>query len=217
MKIIQFLALSVIIFSWISCAQLSSFQTAKTVGKENAEIGFAASGAGFTDFIDNAEDETAVLPVLEMWGRYGVGENLDVGIKLSTGLSGVFDLKYQFVGDRDSKFAMALGGGLGFQGGTLDDFILQGHIPLHMSIHPSPKFGIYLTPRFISQFIIGTASVNYGGGSFGLEFGQKVKFMTEFNYYKLLNEIQDTDELFSDFGIGLYQVGMGFKFRIGNN
>ena len=200
-----------------SCAQLSSFQTAKTVGKNNAEIGFAASGAGFTELIDDADGTTPVLPVIELWGRYGVGERVDVGMKVSTGLSGVFDGKFQIVGDRYSKFALALGGGLGFQGGTLDNLLLQAHIPLHMSVHPSEKFAIYLTPRYISQFVIGDGSLNYGGASFGLEAGQKVKFCMDFSYFSTFSDVNDVNSIFNDFGIGLYQLGFGVKFRIGGN
>lgn len=206
---------AVIIFS--NCAQLSSFTTAKSVGKNNAEIGFAASGAGFTDFINNVDDETAVLPVFEFWGRYGVGEKMDLGLKLSTGLSGVFDLKYQFLGDRQSMFAMALGGGLGFQGGTLDALLLQGHIPLFISVHPTDKFAIYTNPRFISQFIPGEGSLNYGGASFGLEFGSRVKLNIEGNYFKILGDLDDVGSAFDEFGVGLYQIGLGLKFLIGKN
>ncbi len=205
----------VLIFS--NCAQLSSFTTAKSVGKNNAEIGFAASGAGFTDFINNVDDETAVLPVFEFWGRYGVGEKMDLGLKLSTGLSGVFDLKYQFLGDRQSLFAMALGGGLGFQGGTLDALLLQGHVPLFISVHPTEKFAIYTNPRFISQFIPGEGSLNYGGASIGLEFGSRVKFNIEGNYFKILGDLDDVGSAFDEFGVGLYQIGLGLKFLIGKN
>lgn len=216
-QLITIVTLVAIVALFSNCAQLSSFTTAKSVGKNNAEIGFAASGAGFTDFINNVDDETAVLPVFEFWGRYGVGEKMDLGLKLSTGLSGVFDAKYQFLGDRQSTFAMALGGGLGFQGGTLDAFLLQGHVPLYISVHPTEKFAIYTNPRFISQFIPGEGSLNYGGASFGVEFGKRVKLNIEGNYFKILGDLEDIDSAFDEFGVGLYQIGLGLRFVIGQN
>lgn len=207
------------ILLFTQCAQLSSFQTAKVVGKNNGEIGFAAGGAGFSGIIDELdESETPILPIFELWGRYGVGNKVDLGLKLSTGLSGVFDAKFQLVGDRQSTFAMALGGGIGFQGGTLESALLQGHIPLHMSIHPSEKVGIFLTPRYISQFIIGDGSINYAGASTGIEIGTRIKFIADFSYFGLLNDTGDIDDgLFGDFGTGLFQGGIGMKFLIGDN
>ncbi|HPG09039.1 MAG TPA: hypothetical protein P5275_12710 [Saprospiraceae bacterium] len=217
MKIRNQLLMLVALAGLTSCAQLSSFQTAKTVGKNNGEIGFAASGAGFTELIDDVDGSTPVLPVIELWGRYGVGEKVDVGLKVSTGLSGVFDGKFQIVGDQYSKFALALGAGLGFQGGTLDNLLLQAHVPLHMSVHPSEKFAVYLTPRYISQFVIGDGSLNYGGASLGFEAGQRVKFCMDVSYFSTFSDVNDANSIFNDFGIGLYQVGLGVKFRIGDN
>jgi hypothetical protein len=120
---------------FIGCAQLSSFQTGRTSGKGNGEAGIAASASGITDAFDT--DANATFFVGEAYGRYGVSENFDIGLKLSTGLTGVFDFKYQIVGDRISPFAMSIGPGVGFQGAIAESALIQLHLPLHMSYHPN--------------------------------------------------------------------------------
>ncbi len=219
-SLVTYLFAVLVIILLTDCAQLSSFQTAKVVGKDNGEIGFAGGGTGFAGLIEEGDGTTTtpVLPILELWGRYGVSDKVDIGLKLSTGLSGVIDAKYQFVGDQHSEFAMAIGGGLGFQGGTLESALLQAHLPLHTSWHPSDRFALFLTPRFISQFVIGDGSLNYGGASFGLETGQKIKFVADFSYFGLINNVDDVDNgIFGDLGVGLFQFGIGMKFRLGDN
>lgn len=193
-----------------SCAQLSSFQTGRTSGKGNGEAGTALSASGITQAFD--AEASATFFIVEAFGRYGIAENFDIGLKLSTGLTGVIDFKYQIAGDKTSPFAMSVGPGIGFQGDIAGTSLLQLHLPLHMSYHPSERMAIYASPRYISQVITGGGSANYFGSSLGFETGEKVRFVLEASYFRLLND-REVDGL----GIGLFQFGGGLKFRIFGN
>lgn len=197
-------------FMLSSCAQLSSFQTGRTSGKGNGEAGMAMSASGITQAFDT--DGSATFVILEAFGRYGLAENFDIGLKISTGLTGVIDFKYQIAGDKTSPFAMSVGPGIGFQGAIAGTSLLQLHLPLHMSYHPSERLAIYASPRYISQVITGSGSANYFGSSLGFESGDKVRFVLEASYFRLLNDTE-VDGL----GIGLFQFGGGLKFRIFGN
>ena len=165
------------------------------------------SASGISDAFDT--DSRATFFVGEAYGRYGVGENFDIGLKLSTGLTGVFDFKYQIVGDKLSPFAMAIGPGIGFQGAIAGTALVQLHFPIHMSYHPSDKLAIYASPRYISQIITGEGSAKYIGSSLGFETGERVRFVLEGSYFNLLNDME-----IDGLGIGLFQFGGGVKFRI---
>ncbi|MBK8501435.1 MAG: hypothetical protein IPL46_04065 [Saprospiraceae bacterium] len=206
LKVVIVLQLSLLL---TSCAQLSSFQTGRTSGKGNGEVGIAASASGISDAFET--DASATFFVGEAYGRYGVGENFDIGLKLSTALTGVFDFKYQILGDKISPFAMSIGPGIGFQG-AIAETLVQLHFPLHLSYHPNEKLAIYASPRYISQLVTGGGSANYLGSSLGFETGEQVRFVLEASYFKLLNDIE-----IDGFGLGLFQFGGGVKFRIFGN
>lgn len=194
-----------------SCVQLSTFQTAKTVGKGNGEVLVALGGGGISE---GFADESLGFGTFEIAGRYGVGEKVDLGVKISHFASYLFDVKYQFVGDEDSKFAMATGPGIGLYAFGFGTTLMQATLPLHMSVHPSERLGIYLTPRYSAQFALGgEGSLNYLGGSVGVEIGERVRFGTDISYLRLLDDVVDGDT-FEDFGVGLFQFGIGVKFRI---
>lgn len=202
-------------FTLGSCVQLSTFQTAKTVGDGNGEILVAFGAGGVTNQFDE-EGGTFGFGTFELAGRLGIGEKTDVGFKISHFSSYMVDLKYQFVGDQKSGFAMATGPGIGLYAfGFGEGVIMQGSVPLHMSIHPSEKLGIYLTPRYSGQFLIGNdfEVLHYLGGSVGFEAGRNVRFGTDISYLRAVGN-NEIGNLFEDFGLGLFQVGFGVKFRI---
>ncbi len=195
-----------------SCVQLSTFQTAKTVPKGDGEILLAFGGGGISESFTG---ESIGFGTFEVAGRIGVGEKVDLGLKVSHFASYLADVKFQIVGDQDSKFAMATGPGVGLYAFGFGTTLMQATLPLHMSVHPSDRLGIYFTPRFSSQFALGDGggSLNYLGGSIGFELGRKIRFGTDISYMGVLDDDVDNDT-FEDFGLGLFQVGFGVKFRI---
>ncbi|HNR05694.1 MAG TPA: hypothetical protein PKM27_00180 [Saprospiraceae bacterium] len=197
-----------------SCAQISTFQTARTTPKNEGEIGLSLGIAGISESFGT--DESFALPNLEFWGRYGLGQKTDLGIKISTGLSGVIDVKQQLVGDQTSKFALAVGPGLGIQGIVLDEVLFQAHLPVHLSYHPGERTAWYLTPRYVYQGVVGEGGLNYLGTSLGVLFGRNIKFGLEYSFSKILDPVNDIPDEFDDedFGANLYNIGFGVKFPI---
>ena len=94
MKAVTVLLTVVLLFG--SCVQLSTFQTAKTVGNGNGEILVAVGGGGVSDSFDG---ESLGFGTFELGGRLGVADRVDVGLKISHFVSYLVDVKYQFVGD----------------------------------------------------------------------------------------------------------------------
>lgn len=209
-RLFSYLLCLIFSLSFSNCAQLSSFQTGRTLGQGNGEMGLALSASGITEAFDL--DGSATFFVAEAFGRYGVSDNFDIGLKLSTGLTGVVDFKYQFVGDKTTPFAMSVGPGFGFQGAIAETSLIQLHLPLHMSYHPNEKSAVYASPRYISQIVTGEGSANYLGSSLGYENGDRVRFVVEGSYFRLLSG-REVDGL----GVGLFQFGAGIKFRILKN
>ncbi|NND31306.1 MAG: hypothetical protein HKN76_01860, partial [Saprospiraceae bacterium] len=124
-RILCLTSVSAVFFA--GCAQLSSFQTGRTLGQGNGEGGLALSVSGLSDPFES--DANATFFVAEAYGRYGVSDNFDIGLKLSTGLTGVVDFKFQFVGDKISPFVMSVGPGFGFQGAIAGTSLVQLHLP----------------------------------------------------------------------------------------
>lgn len=207
------------ILLWSGCASLTGFQTGKTVGDEKGEIAMSLNFVSAPDF-DPDDDEEAdtglvinTLGLLELGGRYGVAEKVDVGLRINTALNFLADAKVQVVGNQESFFAMALGAGLGGFGFVSEEgMLLNFQIPLYLSIHPSDKFAIYAAPRYIGQF--GTTFdessglLNYFGSNFGFEAGKRVKFGLDIAYYGIWNEGEEINN-------ALFQIGFGVKFTLG--
>lgn len=194
-----------------SCASLTGYQDGRALGEEKTEVGVSLNVSQSPDFFyDDGEevlDENFAFPNLELTGRYGVSDKFDVGVKLNTNLNLSITTKYQFLGDRQSKAAMAIGADVGTFG--IISSLWNAQLPLYFSLHPSDKFTWYLSPRYIFQFATGDLSTNisYLGGNTGLLFGRKHKFGFDLGYYNL------TD--FDGSGVNLLTIGVGGKFVFG--
>lgn len=201
MKNLLFATLLLLLFS--SCASISSFQTARTTPKDEGEFGVSLDIAGVSGTFDS--NESFAVPNLSLWGRYGVGTKTDIGLKFNTSLNVLFDLKQQIVGDQSSKFALALGGGIGAF--PIGKIYLQYHIPLYLSFHPRENFAWYLTPKYSNMFNVG-----YAGSSIGLLFGKNTKFGMDVSYFGSIGDGIDNDDI--DLGTGLFNIGFGVKVPI---
>lgn len=193
-----------------SCASLVSFQDGRTVGQGNFEITASASVNRTPRFeedfeIDSLNVPSIFIPVIEVMGTYGVIDRLDVYLKLNTFFNVSVGTKFQFLQNTDAM-PIALAAGLEFGTFGLLPNLGNVQVPLYLSVHPSEKFTIYASPRYVYQFFGGAGGISYLGGNGGLMFGNRNKFGLEVGYYNLGA---------SGESVGLLQVGIGGKFLLG--
>lgn len=204
------LVLFAVMHVFSSCINLSSFQTAKPVEKGAGELSVAVGGF----IVSGSFDEDAVgIPYLELAGRYGAGENVDIGLKISTISTFMFDVKVQIVGDKLSGFAMAPGPSFGYIGTITGSTGLVFSFPMHMSYHPTETFALYFTPKYNAVIITGENDLHYLGGNIGFLTGKKFQFGVDIASSFSLNPANE-ETLFNNFGINIFQFGFGFKFSI---
>lgn len=197
------------------CASLTGYQDGRSVGEGNGEGMISlnlSQSPSFTDLEDSLgidEIPSFRFPNIELSGKYGVTEKLDVTLRMNTNLNLGVGAKYQLIGDRSSEFALGIGAEAGTFG--LITGLWNVQLPLYTSFHPTEKFTIYASPRYIYQFstIGGVEGWNYLGGNFGFLFGSRHKFGLDIGYYQV--GATGVDKL------GLVSVGIGGKFAFGNN
>lgn len=204
MKYLLFI-LSITLFS--SCAQLSSFQTGKTLGKGNNMITVGAIGYGIKGEPGSViEGDQAIFPHVEIMGQFGIAERLDLGVKLSSSANLQAYGKYQIAGNMKSKFAASLGGGFTYQfAGDDGTNIFRTHLPIYLSYHPGEKQAVYATPRFVYQFVSDDNNSYFLGSSLGFSnrFSENFTGFLEGSFYYPHTENVTTANTF------LYQVGIG--------
>lgn len=149
------------------------------------------------------------FPFIEVSGRYGVTDKLDIGVRLNSNLNLGVSGKYQLVGDQESPFAMALGAEIATFGLFLGLWNVQ--VPVYLSVHPSERLAIYLTPRYTYQFstFVGAKyGLSYVGANAGIMFGERSKFGLDIGYHN----VSATE---GSGNLGLLQIGVGARFPIG--
>lgn len=207
----QYFVLIILVLLLSSCLQISSLQTAKTLPKDTAILGTAitAYGVGNTEFIGN-DLGAAVVPYLEIFGRQGFADNLDFGLKLSSGANIAIDGKYQFYGDQTSEFAVAVGAAFEYQYTRFENFVSRQTLPLYFSFHPNQNFALYASPKFIHQLVSDSDNAMFLGGNIGLQkrIAKRLSILVEASSFAVFDErFKNTDEL-------LYQGGIGFVFDL---
>lgn len=204
---IQVLLLVAMTAIFSSCGQLTSLQSAKVLDKNEVTLGGSLMGYGVNeDNVSGGELGAGVFPYSEVFSRWGLGKNLDMGLKISTGGNFLLDGKYQFVGNSESNFAAAIGGGVEFQVSNFDEnIVFRTHLPLYLSYHPTEQSAIYLSPRYVFQSVSNDNNSFFLGGSLGYShrFSPNITGLLEGSYYnpQTFNTINDGTNLFL-FGIG---------------
>ncbi|HRG44513.1 MAG TPA: hypothetical protein PKY97_08610 [Saprospiraceae bacterium] len=202
----------------MSCGAYSTMQTARTVEEKHGEISLNLfSPRGFIDAItqvvDKDHDNYFTLPYIQVSGKYGITDQIDAGINLNTygqmGLEG----KYMLVGDHNSLFSLSPG--LSFN--TFFFYFYDFQIPLHASVHPLPNLGIYLTPRYIGQFVglfglENESYFDYASISTGIMYGDRIKFGLDITAAFPLGKFYRVD-IFPN----IYNFGVGVKWTIGKS
>ncbi|TNE61382.1 MAG: hypothetical protein EP344_06080 [Bacteroidetes bacterium] len=205
-----------LVFLLSNCASLTGFQDGRTVGKGNGELSASlnvAQSPDFEDWDDQSSDDnipTFFISTVELGGRLGVAEKIDLSLRLSTTMNLGVGAKFQVVGDRESQLALALGAEIGTFG-LLNAGLWNFQVPLYLSVHPKENFAWYLTPRYIYQFntTFGAENgINYAGGNTGLLFGNRNKFGLDVGFYNVGTDGNS---------VGVFQFGLGGRFALGRN
>lgn len=206
---ISFMGLVIMTLLLSNCASISGFQTARTTPEETVVVSPAINLAKAYDLDVDSEttNNDPLIPIVDVTARYGVTENIDIGIKINTTMQFTADMKYQFYGDQESKLALATGPGVGFFVVQIEDnFNVNFHFPLYASYHPKENIHLYLSPRYILQ-LVPDGRLNYYGFNSGVLFGKRIKFGLDFGYFAL--------EAPEDETISLNNFGATFIFPFG--
>jgi hypothetical protein len=214
--LLPFFALVALSLLLSNCASLTGLQDGRTVGKGNGEMSVSINASQTPDFNkwkDQIDTITKIpryfFPNFEFGGRYGVADNIDITLRLNTNLNVGLGAKFQVIGDRESAVALSLGAEVGSFGLVTGLWNVQ--VPVFFSVHPTPKFAWYLTPRYIRQFEVYSGvsgGLNYVGANTGLLFGEKNKFGLDLGYYNLSS---------GGISTGMLQIGIGGRFAFGGN
>jgi hypothetical protein len=207
---------AIITVFFTGCASMSSMQTARVTDKGKFGVGFSGGYVKTEIEIGDLESIDVAGPLMEISARYGISEKLDVGAKLGiVGTSGA-DAKFQFLGNKQSKFASSAGFGVYYLSSessttinettnTLKSTVIDLHFPLYFSVHPTNWLGIYAAPKYILRLnnyndngVSESASSSWLGVTSGLRLGRKNALFMEYSY----------------FGSSAYSVPLG-QFMIG--
>lgn len=192
--------LLITVLSFSSCISLVNYQSGKTLGEDNSELIISS------EIVDlQEEDNGSIKYILSPGLSYykGMNDKLDLGFRWEGGLAGSIGVKYQFLGNRGSKFAAALDprfGVIAASKSSTGGLIPFGVLPIIGSYHPSDNFSINLASEFLYLPTSGDEKFIFSP-SLGVEFGgDKYKFTVggTYNYFNL----------------NIYQFGAGFKIRI---
>ena len=180
--------LSFLIPIFTGCASLSTMQTARVT--EKGKIDFIVDG-GSAYYADMPPDRN---PVSELGLRYGITDHLDMGFKISITNISILDFKYQFLGDKNSKFAGSIGLGGGIDMGIADgitSYTYDTMLPVYFSYHPNDWLSLYCSPKYILQKRDNTSYdgqyestlTHYYGATTGIRIGKRVAFLAEYSLF----------------------------------
>lgn len=189
------------LLSCCSCAQLSLFQDARTLGKGKVAVGGLASAYGTTENISNY---SISFPYVLGHASYGLSDRLDIQTSLSIARSIMISPKYQILGTKESRWALALNPGAEIHSGGLLDSDL---IPIRLnysciaSYHPSDKAAFFLQPSFIHQFSNDKKDNYFVGATAGIKFilTNTRSFSLGSSFYK----ISHNSDYFMQLGLGM--------------
>lgn len=196
-----------------SCISNRAFQTARTVPKHEIGLGFG-TGTQTSKYIRTSSDGTPGDTsdvggfTAEVFTRYGLGERMDAGFYASLPGSLGLDAKYQWIGDAESKLAVSSGLGFGYNNSEYDSrnhesrSVLELIVPMYISYHPLPNWGIYASPRF-KYHVYGLDNLSYFGGIAGLRFGQKNGLFIEYCYLEPSSDRVYSNQAQLNIGLGI--------------
>lgn len=185
-----------------SCASITGFEEARTVGEGNHELNPSLNSVYLINYFGDSEE--FFYPHLDLKYRYGITDKLDLGVRASSSLNiGAF-AKFNFWDSEEMK--MAAGAGLEF-GSTLASSF-ETHIPLYFSYFPNNNLTFNFSPRFISLDVQGLSrsrSYSYLGANMGMLIGRgNSRLGLDLGFFNSVNGRKSY----------LITAGIGAKFRI---
>lgn len=175
------------------CVSMSTFQTARTTPKDDFGFGFGA-GTVNSDLDLGTDTVHISFPFIEAYGRYGITDKLDLGLKLTFIGTIASDIKYQFLGDQNSVFAGSVGAGVGYMSifsGNTKSKVFDLMLPVYFSVHPAKIIGIYFNPKYIyriNNYTVdsekGNSNSSWYGITGGFRFGKKTALFVEYSFFK---------------------------------
>jgi hypothetical protein len=211
------LFLLLIIFTLSGCLSYTSYEDGKTIGKGKVEAMptlniHQSPSITFFENEKKLEDIPIIAyPIIAMSFKYGIGNKTDLYGKAGTNLGLNLGVKHQLIGERNSKFALAAGTEFGALAvisllGSDDSSILTVQIPIYTSYHPSDRFTVFISPRYVYQFKSEDElnDYNYFGGNFGILYGRKNKIGLDLGIYDV--KVKNLGRL------PIYSIGVGGKF-----
>ncbi len=169
-----------------SCFSFTNYHTGRVLGKGNREYSASLNGIGAA----SSSSSLTLHPFIpEFNGANGLTDKLDIVFKYNFPAGLFAGVKYQLIGDRESKFAGSIGavaGGL-FLASIQDenDRLTLGfynlQIPMNFSYHPNHKLALGLSPSY-NRLGFFSSVEEEGGNQLGMsphfEVGKKFRFLT---------------------------------------
>lgn len=171
---------------------MASFQSADTVAKGEQRKGVGVTYNQYTMTLDEETDDSidVGVPAVHAWYRYGLTDKLEAHTMVWIPLGATAGLKYQFLGNRDTK-GLSLSAGLdvgylsissGEGDNEVTSTIYDTHVPLYAGYRQSPSFAVYAVPRYLLRAGVSensTAITHLVGSAVGLALGKSTVFHLE--------------------------------------
>jgi len=130
------------------CASLSDMTTARPLGAGRFELGVA-----LTFYPSLEEPEIVGLPAVDLAFRYGVGERVDLGVRVSSMLMLMLDAKVVVVDEADHGVALLPAAGISFAPLVSDalvrgDVMIQLELPVLVDYRFDDTHTLTLSPRY---------------------------------------------------------------------
>jgi len=204
-----------------SCVNFTNIQSARTLGPTKKKDYYIYTRLTVPEVSGEIE---GIMLVPEFVYKKRIKANLDWGLKVGIDARINGNLKYQFVGNSKSKFAMSLMPEIGFslfptKNSTVHNvpISLQAEIPLLITYHFTDYTFITTAPKIVDYY---TPKGNYGmlAWSTGLQFGKKVNWTLAYSYFKLIdspNNPLTTSGIKTSFfdQANVFELGIKFNFK----
>jgi hypothetical protein len=225
--LIRALCAFALVASTSGCFNFSTVTTAEPVDPGTFEFTVAPNVTGFSAASFGEGDTSFTAPVLlaptiDLWGRFGLAKDVDLGLSWTGGLQANVDVKWRFL---DTDFVdIAIDphiGGVLFDIGDIGGGFFNFGLPVLIDF-PFSEMAIFtLTPKYEGAYLFASGSSDDGldstqhylGASVGFQFAfEETRTFLVQPYAGLAVWVNPPDV--SDITTLNFNFGVGFKFRL---